>query len=62
MIDWKGCIVPIGRDDPKELPKQRKKVSRKCSTCSDRKCRMRGTVCDWTHCGEWMPEAVGHGG
>lgn len=35
-----------------------KRVSRKCSTCADRRCRQRGRVCDWRNCGKWLPEGA----
>jgi len=38
---------------PAEPKKQR--VPRKCSTCADRKCPVRGVVCDWLHCRAWLP-------
>lgn len=54
MIDLKDCIVPIGMGTkPPPPPRRRKRTLRKCSTCSNKECRARGTVCDWVHCREW---------
>lgn len=38
------------------LPPKPRRVSRKCSTCADRRCRQRGRVCDWKNCGNWKGE------
>lgn len=35
-----------------------RRVPRKCSTCANRECRVRGTVVNWLHCSKWLPEGV----
>lgn len=55
MMEQKNC-TPSGAGalclpNTKKRPK---KAERKCSTCSNKKCGIRGAVCDWVHCGEWM--------
>lgn len=55
MIDWKDCIVPIGSADP-ALPRRRRRVPRKCSTCARRDCPNRSWLIDWLHCGRWEPK------
>ena len=32
---------------------KKKRVPRKCSTCSNRKCRTRGIIVDWVDCENW---------
>ena len=31
---------------------------RKCSTCADKSCRVRGGAVDWVHCDKWTLEPV----
>lgn len=55
MIDWKDCVVPIGKgviQPPPQKPR-RKRVPRKCSTCENIKCKSRFAVVEWLHCGAW---------
>lgn len=62
-VRWNGKDFPdpVKSKDPQAFPKRSKRTPHKCSTCADQKCRMRGSVCDWTHCGGWRLE-VGSGG
>lgn len=32
---------------------RRRRIPRKCSTCTDRSCRQRGRVCNWINCRSW---------
>lgn len=45
MIDLYAKALPAG-------PKKQR-LPRKCSTCSNRKCRTRGIIVDWVGCEDW---------
>ena len=45
MPDLYAPALPAG-------PKK-KLLPRKCSTCSNRKCRTRGIIVDWVDCENW---------
>ena len=54
MIDWRDCLVPIGVSADPALPRRRRRLPRKCSTCADPRCPHRSAVIDWLHCGKWI--------
>lgn len=54
MTNWKDCIVIIGEGAAHSPPApRRRRIPRKCSTCTDRSCRQRGRVCNWINCRSW---------
>lgn len=61
MVNWKDCITPIGLGalaPPAPPPKRKRRVARKCSICTNNSCTVRGTVVNWLHCSEHLPEGT----
>lgn len=56
MIDWRDCLVPTGAAADPALPRRRRRVPRKCSTCARQDCPDRSWLIDWLHCGRWEPK------